>query len=98
MESRLETTTLSTKGQVVIPEDIRESMHLKPGMKFVVIGMDDTLMLKRIDKPNFEKFDEMATKARESAIVRRLAKMSEDERAKEIQKLVDEYREKRKRQ
>jgi AbrB family looped-hinge helix DNA binding protein len=99
MTEKFETTTLSTKGQIVIPEDIRESMHLKPGTKFVVIGMNDTLMLKRIEKPRFERFDEMAAKAREKTIIKKLSGLSEDERTREIQKLVDKYREeKRKRQ
>ena len=32
------TTTVSSKFQVVIPKEIRESMHLKPGTKFEVIS------------------------------------------------------------
>jgi len=91
MRDKFETTTLSTKGQIVIPEDIRESMHLMPGTKFVVIGMNDTLMLKKLEKPRFERFDEMVAKAQENAIFRKLAKLPEDERAKEIQKLIDKY-------
>lgn len=32
----METTTLSTKYQLVVPKAIRESMHLKPGQRFLV--------------------------------------------------------------
>lgn len=32
------TTTMSSKGQVVIPEKIRENLHLEKGTEFVVIS------------------------------------------------------------
>lgn len=98
MKERVETTTLSTKGQVVIPEVMRESMHLKPGTKFIVVGAGDTVMLKKIEKPRFDKFDEMVEKMQENALVKRLSKLSEEERTEEIQKLIDKHRKERKRQ
>ena len=36
--SSIATTKLSSKDQVVIPEEIRERLGLKPGTKFVVLG------------------------------------------------------------
>ncbi|HLD49471.1 MAG TPA: AbrB/MazE/SpoVT family DNA-binding domain-containing protein [archaeon] len=95
MAEVIETTSMSTKGQVVIPEDIRKSMHLKPGTKFIVMGSDNTVMLKKIGKFGFEKFDEMAKKAGENALVKKLARLPEEERTKEIQKLIDRHREAR---
>lgn len=41
----IETTKRSSKGQIVIPEKIREHLRLKPGSQFVVIGEDDTEIL-----------------------------------------------------
>jgi AbrB family looped-hinge helix DNA binding protein len=32
------TTTISSKYQVVIPKEVRESMHLKPGTKLEIIS------------------------------------------------------------
>ncbi len=32
----METTTLSTKYQLVLPKAIREALHLKPGQRFLV--------------------------------------------------------------
>ena len=58
------TTKMSSKGQVVIPEDIRESLGLKPGSQFVVVGEDDIVILKSITPPSMKNFDDMLKKAR----------------------------------
>ncbi len=61
------TTKMSSKGQVVIPEDIRESLGLKPGSQFVVVGEEDIVILKSITSPSMENFDEMIKKVRSQA-------------------------------
>ena len=46
------TTILSQKGQIVLPVDIRERLHLSPGDDFeVAIEDEDTITLRRISKP-----------------------------------------------
>ena len=65
--SELATTKMSSKGQVVIPEVIRRQLNLKPGAQFVVVGGDDTVILKNIVPPAIEEFDELLAKARKSA-------------------------------
>jgi AbrB family looped-hinge helix DNA binding protein len=45
---------MSTKGQVVIPEDIRNSLGLSAGTQFVVIAHGDTVLLKKIGRPTDE--------------------------------------------
>ena len=42
------TTRLSSKGQVVIPEEIRNNLGLSEGDQFVVIGEGDSVILKTI--------------------------------------------------
>ena len=61
------TTKLSSKGQVVIPENIRKKLHLKAGAQFVVVGDKDVVILKNISPPMIEEFDELIAKARKSA-------------------------------
>jgi len=61
------TTKLSSKGQVVIPENIRKKLHLKAGAQFVVIGDDDVVILKNISPPSMDEFDDLIAKAREIA-------------------------------
>lgn len=63
------TTKMSSKGQIVIPEEIRNALHLKAGTKFVVVGEGDVVVLKTITPPppSSSEFKEMILKAREAA-------------------------------
>jgi AbrB family looped-hinge helix DNA binding protein len=61
------TTKMSSKGQVVIPEKIRNALGLKAGSKFVVVGKDDVVILKMITPPSMEEFDELIQVARRQA-------------------------------
>ena len=61
------TTKMSSKGQVVIPEDIREQLHLKEGDQFVVIGQGDAVILKAITPPSMDEFKDLLKEARNSA-------------------------------
>jgi AbrB family looped-hinge helix DNA binding protein len=61
------TTILSSKGQVVIPEDVRNALGLEPGAQFVVMGDGDVVILKRIETPARSEFRALATKARGQA-------------------------------
>ncbi len=45
----LEFTRLSEKGQVVIPHEIRKKMKLKEGTRFVILGVDDTIVLRKLE-------------------------------------------------
>ena len=63
----LATTQLSSKGQVVIPEQIRKKLKLKTGSKFVVVGEKGTVVLKEITPPAMAEFDSLITEARKQA-------------------------------
>jgi len=63
----LATTKLSSKGQVVIPEEIRERLGLKEGMQFIVVGERDVVIFKSIAPPAMEEFDELVRRARSAA-------------------------------
>ena len=66
MES-LAITRLSSKGQVVIPEEVRERLGLEPGVRFVVVGEGDVVVLKMIKQPSMDEFDGLITAARKQA-------------------------------
>ncbi|MCD6298769.1 MAG: AbrB/MazE/SpoVT family DNA-binding domain-containing protein [Deltaproteobacteria bacterium] len=65
--ANLATTKLSSKGQVVIPENIRKKLNLKAGSQFIVVGDNDVVILKNISPPTLDEFDELITKARKAA-------------------------------
>lgn len=60
-------TSLSTKGQVVIPEDIRKLIGLKEGAKMMVFTDGANVMLKPIATPGMEEFEKMAKATRQYA-------------------------------
>ena len=62
--SNVSTTKMSSKGQVVIPENIRKQLNLKAGAQFVVVGEKDVVILKNISPPSFDEFDALIADAR----------------------------------
>lgn len=69
----LATTRMSSKGQVVIPEDIRDRLGLEAGARFIVLGENDVVIMKTISQPSMRDFDSLIKKARKQA---RSAKMT----------------------
>ena len=61
------TTKMSSKGQVVIPEEVRNALGLKAGSKFVVVGEGDVVILKVITPPSMSDFDDVVQEARRQA-------------------------------
>ena len=57
-----EITKISTKGQVVIPSDIRKELGLDIGSPVLVTKMQDFVLLKKIDIPDVMKEFERLTK------------------------------------
>lgn len=49
----IEITKMTSKGQVVIPQDIRIRKKMIDGEKFIVYDSDDSIILKRVS--NLEK-------------------------------------------
>jgi AbrB family looped-hinge helix DNA binding protein len=50
----VETVKMSSKGQIVIPQDIRRELHVGEGSMFAVIGSKDSVILKKIEIPSKE--------------------------------------------
>jgi len=49
------TTKVSSKGQVVIPANVRKAANLKKGEKILAIAINDTIVLKKIVDKSFEE-------------------------------------------
>ena len=72
------TTKMSSKGQVVIPEQIRTQLDLEAGSRFVVVGDKDVVILKRITTPALTEFDGLIKQARSQASAAGLKKSDID--------------------
>lgn len=70
--SKVSTTKLSSKGQVVIPEEVRKRLGLKTGDPFIVIGEDDVIILKSIASPSMKDFNHLIQNARQQAKMTRM--------------------------
>ncbi len=84
MMGELEVTTMSEKGQVVIPQSIRKELGIKPKTKLLVYGRGDTVIMKKLELPDLKKEWEGLFKLMD----KKELKMSD----KEIQKEVAEAR------
>ena len=61
------TTKMSSKGQAVIPEAIRNQLGLEPGDQFVVVASKDAVIFKSISAPTMDDFEELLIEARRQA-------------------------------
>ena len=81
------TTTLSSKGQVVIPEAIRVRLGLAPGTRFVVVAEGDVVVFNVLEAPEADEFAGLVAQA--LAIAR-----EEGLRAADVRRAVREARRK----
>lgn len=82
----LELTRLSEKGQVVIPTEIRRRMGLKEGTRFLVVGLEDTIVLRKLRLSEEKlRLKQLLAEARRSAEKQGLSET-------EIERLVHEIR------
>ncbi len=61
-------STVSTKGQVVIPSHIREELGLEEGSQVVISKMKDFVLLKKVNLPDPKaEFERLTKKGQEQA-------------------------------
>ena len=61
--NQVEITSLSSKGQVVIPNNIRKQMGISIGSKLLVLTDGDNLLLKPVQTPKLETFKKLIKEA-----------------------------------
>ncbi|HLC77111.1 MAG TPA: AbrB/MazE/SpoVT family DNA-binding domain-containing protein [archaeon] len=67
MTKDVQMTTASEKGQVVIPQEIRDELGIESGTKFAVYGKGDTIIFKRVEMPTVKDFEKLAAFGRKFA-------------------------------
>ena len=73
-----EITKISTKGQVVIPSDIRKDLGLDIGTSVLVTKMNDFVLLKKMNIPDIKKEFERLTKWGSQWVKKKGIKSEED--------------------
>lgn len=72
----LDVTTMSSKGQVVIPTDIRKALGLLNGAKLMVLTDGANLLLKPIQPPKLQTFYALVRRSRHYAKAAGLTKQA----------------------
>jgi AbrB family looped-hinge helix DNA binding protein len=80
-------TVMSVKGQVVIPQDIRKRLKLRPKDRLIVYGEEDTIIMKKLALPELK-----ATWKRISSIIKEKNKKYGTMSQKEINREITAYR------
>jgi AbrB family looped-hinge helix DNA binding protein len=89
-EENLDIAIVSSKGQVVIPQALREKLGIKPKTKLMVYGFEDAIVMKKIDLPDIRKELETIYKK----VDENLAKFGELPE-EEIGEIIQKYRRKK---
>ncbi|MBI2634364.1 AbrB/MazE/SpoVT family DNA-binding domain-containing protein [Candidatus Peregrinibacteria bacterium] len=63
--TQVQVTSISSKGQVVIPSNIRETMGIAIGTKMIIFTDGDNLLLKPIQAPHFETFKKLVKESKQ---------------------------------
>jgi AbrB family looped-hinge helix DNA binding protein len=65
----MEVIKMSSRGQIVIPQGIRDALHAEVGSLFAVIAQRDVVILKKLEMPSpaalIKELDTLATDARQ---------------------------------
>jgi AbrB family looped-hinge helix DNA binding protein len=67
MKKKVLMTNMSSKGQVVIPNEFRKSLGLTSGTPLAVFTDGSNLMLKPIELPKVEDFENLLKESRKAA-------------------------------
>lgn len=80
-------TVVTSKGQVVIPQAIREKLEIKPKTRLLVYGYRDAVIMKKMEIPDVIK-DLQALYKKIDRRIAKYGKMSDEE----IDEIIQKYR------
>ena len=79
---------LSSKGQVVLPKSVRDTLRLEPGDVFTVHGSEDTIYLQKVALPAKEEFEAGMAQGRAFAKAKGVKR-------EEVERVIKSYRRER---
>ena len=71
---KIETTKMSSRGQIVIPQDLRDILKADEGTVFAIAGSGNTLILRKLETPT------------EGSLLKDIEKMNSDDNKKRSEK------------
>lgn len=83
---KAEITSLSSKGQVVLPKSLRDKLSLAPGSKFLVFSDGENILLKPVQEPTLQEFEKLAANAQHWAKIVELSSDDISEAIKTVRK------------
>jgi len=90
MADKIEMATVSSRGQICIPNDIREEMGLKEGSKILFALTGDSLIMKKVSMETFAEITkplkEAEKKIREDEVVDLIHRIRKEKRQKSLSK------------
>lgn len=81
-----EVTALSSKGQIVLPKAIRDSLSLQPGAKLMVLSDGENILLKPILQPDLREFQSVMDRAAQWASDVGMTEADVDEAIQQVRK------------
>lgn len=78
-------TSLSSKGQIVIPMSIRKELGIEVGAKLIVFTDGDQLLIKPVRKPKLETFQKLIKETKEFVKKNKI-------KSSDLKKLIKEVR------
>ncbi|MEK6823320.1 MAG: hypothetical protein AABY13_05800 [Nanoarchaeota archaeon] len=70
---------MSAKGQLVVPEDIRDKEGFHEGDRFMPVSVVEGVLFKRVAMPTFEEFERFSKEMRAHARKHKITKKTIDE-------------------
>lgn len=78
-------TSLSSKGQIVIPSSIRKELGIETGAKLIIFTEGGNLLIKPVRKPKLETFQKLIKETKEFVKKNKL-------KSSDLKKIIKEVR------
>ena len=85
-------TSMSTRGQIVLPKKIRTALNLDAGTQFIVFWDHGNILLKPITEPELSDFDSVIKKAKRWASKKGLQESDIDQAIQSVRGRQNKHR------